>query len=77
MIVDVRDSHERDVKDFISSFESEKQTWKVPRVDLEYGELVSGCFHKDLLTRDIWVLCLCQRGLRSGMAMRFLKKEGF
>ena len=58
-ILDVREAHERQIKDLVRSVFIDEQEFTLPRVDLLYEELVTGCFNKDYFSRDVWVVCLC------------------
>lgn len=78
MLLDVRESHEKQIKDIIDQVtQVDGSIVSIPRVDLEYAELVTGIFNKQYFARDTWIVCLCQKGLRSGQALRYFQREGY
>jgi len=55
MLIDLRDPHEREIVDLVHEYDGVE----LPRVNLEYAELVTGFFNADYLMRDHWLICLC------------------
>ena len=72
-VLDIRDPHERQVMDLVSHFDGVE----IPRVNLEYRELVTGIYNYDVLERDHWMLCICQLGLKSGRAHQYMRSKGY
>ena len=59
MLLDVRESHERDIKDVVDKVYTSDKAIKIPRVNLIYEELVTGAWNQQYFSRDIWIVCLC------------------
>lgn len=77
VVLDVRQNHERQIQDMISEWRHDDQAFKIPRVNQPYEEIVMGQWNKAAFFREQWIVIACQRGLRAGQAMRYLKNEGF
>lgn len=59
MLLDVREAHEKEIKDIISKISIGEKSYAIPKVDLLYEELVTGCFNKDMFSRSVWIICMC------------------
>ena len=81
-IYDCREGHERDIADLAESLTietsaGEKKTIGLPRVQLDLYELQTGYFLEGNFRRNQWILIMCQLGLKSGQAHRYLLSKGY
>ena len=65
-VLDCRFDHERDYEDLNTDLVKEED-----RLNIEWGELSTGLYDYDL-PKDMWILCMCQIGLKSGRAQQYL-----
>ena len=82
-IYDCREQHEREIFDLADEFDytdkntGEQLSFPLNKVNLDLYELQTGYFLEQNFKKDQWILCLCQLGLKSGQAHRYLTKKGY
>lgn len=73
LIVDLRENHERELMDLPKYT---KNKVRIPRVDIPLDDLMLG-YYPEKLPKDKYLILLCDKGLKSGRAADFLKRNGF
>ena len=73
LIVDLREEHERD---YVDLPKLTKNKAKMPRVNISLEDLHMGQY-PDKLPKDKYIVLMCGRGLLSGRAADFLKRNGY
>ena len=81
-VLDLRQEHEKEIKDLadyilVDTESEESVKVEIPRHSLEYAELTTNMYDDQFLTRSVWFVLLCQRGLTSGQAHNNLKRKGY
>lgn len=73
LIIDLREQHERE---YIDLPKYTKNKALVPRVNIPLEDLVMG-YYPDKLPKDKYLILMCGKGLISGRAADFLKRNGY
>jgi len=73
LILDLREEHERDYVDLPKYTKSRAL---IPRVNIPLDDLMMG-FFPDKLPKDRFLILLCDKGLKSGRAADYLKRNGY
>ena len=71
--MDLRETHERELMD-LPKYTKNKAL--IPRVNITLEDLLMG-FYPDRLPKDRYLILLCDKGLKSGRAADFLKRNGY
>ena len=73
LIVDLRENHERELMD-LPKYTKNKAL--IPRVNIPLDDLMMG-YYPDKIPKDRYLVLLCDKGLKSGRAADFLKRNGY
>lgn len=73
LIIDLREQHEREYLD-LPKYTKKKAL--LPRVNIPLEDLVMG-YYPDKLPKDKYLILICDKGLKSGRAADFLKRNGY
>lgn len=73
MLIDLREEVERELLD-LPKYTKNKVL--IPRVNIPLEDLVMG-YYSDPLPKDKYLILICDRGMKSGRAADFLKRNGY
>ena len=73
LIIDLREQHEREYVD-LPKYTKKKAL--VPRLNIPLEDLVMG-YYPDKIPKDKYLILVCDKGLKSGRAADFLKRNGY
>jgi rhodanese-related sulfurtransferase len=73
LLIDLRENHERELMD-LPKYTKTKAL--IPRVNIPLDDLLMG-YYPDKLPKNKYLILVCDKGLKSGRAADFLKRNGY